>query len=493
MLITLSPKPQVREHLVLPIFDKELIATHKALSEKERAFVAAIIASEELSGEFARVFRVDAKSRSVVLIGMGKSADVSEKKLRIFFRRAVRELKTSKIKRADIALVPLAGITTLVRLAEIAAMELIIADFVFNKYKETPKKGWPSISALRLAIPHKPDEKSRITTAIRAGMIIGTETNAARNLANTPGGDMTPTMLAKEAMNTAAQIPGLTCKVLGETDIELLGMGALSGVARGSTEPPQFIILEYRPETYSGKPLILVGKGITFDTGGLNLKPNSSILDMHLDMSGGAAVIHALSAIAKLKIPLHVVGLVPAAENMPSGSSFRPGDILKAMNGKTIEVLNTDAEGRLVLADALAYAKKFDPLFVVDIATLTGAAMVAVGTRLSALFTEKSEDEATLRRLGDESGDYLWPLPLAEEYLEDLRGTFADLANIWKNNYGGAIEGAVFLKQFVDYPWAHIDMAPTMTTVESDKLAKGAKGTGVRLFVELARHFATKQ
>lgn len=492
MLITLSPKPQVREHLVLPVFDKDNIASHKTLSEKERSLVAAIVAAEELSGEFARTVKADAKSRSVVLLGIGKQAELTEKKYRLFLRRAVRELKGVKIKRADIALAPFAHLAAPERLAEVAAIELCIADFVFNKYKEIPKKGWPTITALRLAIPHKPNQKSRITSAIRAGMIIGTETNAARTLANTPGGDMTPTMLAKEAMNVAAQIPGLTCKVLGEADIEILGMGALAGVARGSTEPPQFIVLEYRPETYHGKPLVLVGKGITFDTGGLNLKPNSSILDMHLDMSGGAAVIHALAAIAKLKIPLHVVGLVPAAENMPSGQSYRPGDILKAMNGKTIEVIDTDAEGRLVLADALVYAKKFDPLFVIDIATLTGAAMVALGTRMSALFTARSEDEVTLRTLGDVSGDYLWPLPLVDEVAEDLRGTFADVANILRIRYGDAIVGAVFLKQFVDYPWAHIDMAPTMTSVESDKLAKGAKGTGVRLFVELARHFARK-
>jgi leucyl aminopeptidase len=235
---------------------------------------------------------------------------------------------------------------------------------------------------------------------------------------------------------------------------------------------------------------VLVGKGVTFDTGGLNVKPGNAMYEMHMDMSGGAAVIHGVAAIARLKIPLHVVGLVPAVENMPSGSSYHPGDVLRTITGKTIEVLNTDAEGRVILADALGYAARLKPRLVVDIATLTGAAIGALGDRVNALFTEDEERERAFRDLGEASGDYLWPLPMWDEYFEDVKGTFADVANIGKPGKAGATAGAIFLKQFTSYPWVHIDMAPTMTTNDQDNLAKGAKGTGPRLFVELARHLA---
>ena len=209
-----------------------------------------------------------------------------------------------------------------------------------------------------------------------------------------------------------------------------------------------------------------------------------------MDRSGGAAVIHGIAAIARLALPINVIGLIPAVENMPSGSSYHPGDILKTITGKTIEVGNTDAEGRVILADALGYAARLSPGLVVDIATLTGAAMSALGMRASGLFTADEKRETLFRKLGEASGDYLWPLPLWDEYQEEIKGTFGDFSNIGKmERVGGAITAAMFLKQFVSYPWVHIDMAPTMTTIDSDILAKGAKGTGVRLFVELAKEY----
>lgn len=255
----------------------------------------------------------------------------------------------------------------------------------------------------------------------------------------------------------------------------------------GSEARPRFIILEYYGTKKSVAPTVLVGKGVTFDTGGINLKPSDSILGMNMDMSGGAAVIHALAAAARLKLKKNVVALIPAVENMASGSSYRPGDILRAMSGKTIEVLNTDAEGRIILADALHYAKRYHPSLVVDVATLTGAAMVALGERATALFTEDEKLELHLRHLGEASGDYVWPLPMWDEYDEEVKGTFGDVANLGRTRYGGAITAAVFLKQFVDkaYPWVHLDIAPRMTTLPDEFLSKGSAGAPVRLLVKI--------
>ncbi|TSC59386.1 MAG: leucyl aminopeptidase [Parcubacteria group bacterium Gr01-1014_107] len=264
-------------------------------------------------------------------------------------------------------------------------------------------------------------------------------------------------------------------------------MGALLGVSKGSKEKPRFIVMEYQ-KGGKEKPIVLVGKGVTFDTGGLSLKPSDSMLGMHMDMSGGAVVVHTLALIGKLKLKRNVIGLVPAVENMPSGESYRPGDILTSMSGKTIEVLNTDAEGRLILADALTYAERYKPYLVVDVATLTGAALVALGERCSAFFTKEQKLQNLLLRLAEETGEYVWPLPLWDEYEEEIKGYFADLSNIHRDNsrWGSAIQGAIFLYQFAkSYPWVHIDMTPRMVSIKSDYLAKGATGEPMKLLLKL--------
>ena len=247
-------------------------------------------------------------------------------------------------------------------------------------------------------------------------------------------------------------------------------------------------------EYYGGKkndaPFVFVGKGVTFDTGGLNLKPEDHMLDMWMDMCGGAAVISALGAIAKLKLPVNVIGLVPAVENMPGGAGYRPGDLLKSLSGKYIEVLNTDAEGRVILADALTYAEKYKPRLVVDVATLTGACMVALGAQAAGLFTPDDKIANELLTAGEISGDYLWRLPLWEEYEDEVKGTFGDVQNLGKSRYGGAITAAMFLYQFAKkYPWVHIDIAGTMKAVDGQGLAKGATGTGTRVLIELAKNY----
>jgi leucyl aminopeptidase len=325
---------------------------------------------------------------------------------------------------------------------------------------------------------------------------VGEEVNKCRELANTPGGDMTPAVLAAHAKKEAKGT-GATVKVLSQKDMEKLKMGALLGVARGSTEEPKFIIVEYFGGKRKDTPVVLVGKGVTFDSGGLNLQPKGGY-EMHMDMSGGAAVLHATLAAARLKLPVNVVALIPAAENMVSGESYRPGDVLWSMCGKSIEVINTDAEGRLLLADALTYAAQYKPKAVVDVATLTGGSLIALGTKASAVLTKDDTFAETLASLGEESGDYLWRLPLWDEYKYMIKGEVADVTNIALENarYGHTINGGIFLAEFIEgypegTPWAHIDIAPRMTSDKSDLLASGAAGAPVRLLVRLLEQYAS--
>ena len=364
--------------------------------------------------------------------------------------------------------------------AELMSINFGTANFSFTHYKSTAEDR-ARIEDVTI-LTKKPNS---IRASVRRGSIIFDEVNKCRSVANTPGGEMTPLKLASWAESRGLRT-GVSVRALGRREMEHLGMGALLGVARGSVEEPKFIIAEYQGnEGNGGRPIVFVGKGVTFDSGGISLKPANALADMHMDMAGGATVLSALFLAARLKMKKHLIALVPAAENMPSGSSYRPGDILKSMSGKTIEILNTDAEGRVILADALTYAKRYRPSVVIDVATLTDAAMVALGTRASALFTNDEKLKDILMEAGEKSGEYLWPLPLWEEYESDIKGTFGDIKNTGKSSYGGAINGATFLKQFAKgFPrWAHIDIAPRMTSVEGDYLAKGATGVPIQLLV----------
>lgn len=363
----------------------------------------------------------------------------------------------------------------------IAATNFGMVNFEFRDYKtEGLEDARPFIDRVIIA-----DAPSDIKKGLAEGIMISEEVNASRVLANTPGGDMTPTLLARSAKYSAKGLP-IKVDIFDEKKIRALKMGGLLGVSQGSGEKPQFITLTYNGGKKSEKPIVLIGKGITFDTGGLHLKPVGHVEDMNMDMSGGAAVIHMVRLAARLEMKKNIIGLVPAAENMPSGTSYRPGDILRMMSGKTVEIMNTDAEGRLILADALTYAERFDPALVIDIATLTGAAMIALGMRASAVFSREEELIGKVREAGERSGDYVWPLPLWDEYEVDIRGKFADLANVGSTRYGGAITAAVFLKQFVkNYQWVHIDIAPRMTATDDEFLAKGSAGAPIRLLHDL--------
>ncbi len=376
-------------------------------------------------------------------------------------------------------------------LAALVAENMVMAGYQFSFYKSKKegKKKYVSVEKITLVIPG--GKKADIQKGIQEGVIRGTHINWCRNLANTPGNDMTPKILAQEVKRAVLKEknPNLKLKILGQKEIEKLKMGGVLAVGRGSREDSQFIILEYKGGKAGEAPIVLVGKGVTFDSGGIDTKPHPYALDMMMDMSGGAAVITATLIAARLKIKKNIIALVPAVENMPSGESFRPGDVITMLDGTTVEIGHTDAEGRLILADALAYAKRYKPAVMIDVATLTGAAAVALGERATALFTNDDSLAKTILAAGEATGDAAWQLPLWEEYQAEIVGNVADISNVrtkGRDGVGGAITAATFVAHFAKdiKSFAHLDMAPTMTAVFDEQLAKGAKGSPVRLLVQ---------
>ncbi|MBP6860642.1 MAG: leucyl aminopeptidase [Candidatus Pacebacteria bacterium] len=431
-------------------------------------------------------------------IGVGKGTEMTKRRFIILCRKIVRLAKEAKAKRVAVQFdttpwlfTRLAKETMPEWVSQAAAENFVLANHEFRTYKSKPKEGWTDVEEI-LAYGRS---DAPIQAAARKGLLVGEAVNACRELANTPGGDMTPKTLAKAAKDAVKGLP-VRVTTLGKREMEKLSMGAVLGVAKGSSEEPTFTVMEYKGGGKSA-PIVLAGKGVTFDSGGLNLKSESGIYEMHMDMSGAASVIHAVALAARLKLKKNVIGLIPAVENMPGNGAYRPGDVLRSMSGKTIEVLNTDAEGRLILADALTYAARFKPAIVIDVATLTGAAMVALGLHASGLMTRDDKLASTIEKLGEDSGDYVWRLPLWDEYEEGVKGTFADLANVPGNGsssrYGGATNGGMFLWQFakdLNCPWAHLDIAPRMTSAPGDELCKGAAGAPVRLLLKFIEQYS---
>jgi leucyl aminopeptidase len=433
--------------------------------------------------------------------GVGKYEEVTMRRFRTILRSLVQAAKGHQVEKLAIELPQ----TQFPKLAEQSATwyystiaeNLHLAHYEYTRYK-TKKKKDEKKELKEVLVCGVSDGVSK--AALSRGSTVARYMNAARDLANTPGNDLSPTDLGNETKKLL-KLKNVTVQVLGEKELRKLKMGALLAVGQGTKSETKLIIAEYwgagkpngKKVAADKRPIVLIGKGITFDSGGLNVKPSGSMHDMHLDMAGGAAVIGALGAIAALGLKKNVVALVPAAENAISDDSMRAGDIITAMNGTTIEVLHTDAEGRLVLADALTYSERYEPRAIIDAATLTGASLVALGTYASAILTKDDSLRTLLTSLGEESGDLTWPLPLWDEYKQHLKSTRADLANIdptFARNHG-CIEGGVFLSHFApkDVPWAHLDIAPRMESVSADKLAKGATGEPVRLLVSFVETF----
>ena len=419
--------------------------------------------------------------------GLGKWSEVTPRTFRTMLRSVVQSLKAHKVEYAAIQLdrnnFPKLHLYDEAWFTSTIVENLALAAYDYTVYKSKPDTN-QSLKEITLCGQNSVAAK----TGFKRGTIVAEYVNIARDIANTHGDDLTPKALGTAAKKLAAGTQ-VSVAVLGLKEIQKLKMNLVAAVGKGSHNEPQFILMEYwGSKNKKEAPLVLIGKGITYDTGGLNVKPSGAMHDMHMDMSGGSAVMAAVVAASKLKLQKNIIALIPAAENAISSRSMRAGDIVTSMSGTTVEILHTDAEGRLVLADALTYSQRYKPRAIVDVATLTGAALVALGQQASVVMTRDINLETALRTLGEEAGDLIWPLPLWDEYKGPLKSARADISNIATNfaKWGGAIEGGMFLDAFApkNIPFAHLDIAPRMDSIPSDKLAKGATGEPVRLLIK---------
>jgi leucyl aminopeptidase len=446
---------------------------------------AALLSSGEARGDFKSLGLAHAGGKRWLLVGLGKREGFTPERARVaatVARGRTRELATQT----------LCWQTPSDGTPEIAAALVegtILADYRFDRHKSAPAPDpdAPPKTLARLLLAG--DEA--IAGGVEAAAVVATAANAARDLQNRPANDLTPSALAAYAESLSREIEGLSVESEGREGIVARGMGAFAAVARGSDEEPALITLRYEGPSASGPLLGFVGKAVTFDSGGISLKPGPKMSEMKFDMSGGAAVIEAVAAIARLRLPVKLVAVVGATENLPSGHSVKPGDIVKASNGKTIEVNNTDAEGRLVLADCLCHAIAQGAERVVDLATLTGAVIISLGNTYAGLICNDDELAGRVTAAGERSGEIVWRLPLHEEYRELVKGTYADLDNAPEARKAGTIVGGTFLESFVgETPWAHLDIAGSAWDLGRAYAGKGASGYGVRLLVELARSYA---
>jgi leucyl aminopeptidase len=449
--------------------------------------ISSLLSHGEIKGKFGEVSIVHTfgklPARIVAVAGLGRREDFNVDKIRGVtgeFCRSLRKLNCHRI-------------TTILHGAGMGGIELetsaqaitegaLLGLYSFTKYK---KPEYQNVEEIMIAVTEK-ESVPILESAIAKGKVVAEATNLARDMVNEPASYMTPSRMAEVAEDIASKY-NLECKVFDREDMEAMGMEALLGVARGSNQPPKLITLAYKGDERSEKAMGFLGKGITFDSGGISIKPSEGMDEMKGDMAGAAAVMTAVGAIAQLKPKINVTAIIPATENLPSGTALKPGDILRAMNGKTIEVISTDAEGRLILADALSYAVKQGLSPLIDLATLTGACRVALGLLYSGVFGNDRDLIDKVLKAGERTGEKMWQMPLPEEYKEQNKSDIADIKNTG-NRYGGAITAALFLAEFVgNTPWIHLDIAgPRLSSKDSGYLVKGAAGFGVRTLVELA-------
>ncbi|MGI9310072.1 MAG: leucyl aminopeptidase [bacterium] len=418
------------------------------------------------------------KAGGVLLLGLGRKAEFNARSARRAAYAAAKSLERCGVRAVGVCLLE-------VEYADADARRRArnIAEAMFDalyRFDQTKSSRAPAAKLKRATMLCARAQLAAVRRGLREGGAIARGVKLARDYANLPGNLCTPSFLAKEARRLGARL-GLKTTVLGEAEMKRRKMGALLSVSRGSCEPAKLIVMEYRGGRRTARPVVLVGKGLTFDAGGISLKPAAAMDEMKYDMCGGASVFGALQAAAELRLKINLIGIVPSSENLPDGAANKPGDIVTSMSGTTIEILNTDAEGRLILCDALTYAERFKPAAVVDIATLTGACMVALGQCASGLFSDCDALAEALLAAGEASCDRAWRMPVWDEYDPQLRSNFADLANIG-GRYAGAVTAACFLKRFAaKYDWAHLDIAGTAWTSGADK---GATGRPVPLLVE---------
>jgi len=426
------------------------------------------------------------KAKRLLLTGLGKEKDLRLDAFRQALGTAVKRVRQAKVRSFAVAMPG----TIPEEIPVLDVVQALVEGVVLGNYQFTAYRsdnGAKPVDVERLTLyTSQRSQLASMTEGIRRGIATAEATVLVRDLCNHPSNVMTPTRIVHEARAVSKE-SGVRLKVLEQKDMERLGMGALLGVARGSHEPPKFIILEYKGSKAkkAERPVVLVGKTITFDTGGISLKPAENMEHMKADMTGGAEVLATMRAAARLKLPLHLISILPVAENMPGGRAMKPGDIVTTLSGKTVEVQNTDAEGRLILSDGLTYATRYKPAVLIDIATLTGACVVALGQFAIGMFGNNDQLNTQVRNAGLRAGERVWEMPLWEEYFEQLRSDVADMRNIGGRG-GGMITAALFLSKFVgNCPWVHLDIASTdWSERERAYLPKGPTGIGTRLLIQ---------
>jgi len=481
------------EAVLLNCFEevKKFVGALKTIDDKLSGAVSHLFETADFSAKLGQAAVLYPQGRlkfsRIILVGLGKRKEITIEKLRRAYGFAGRKLRELKLKSASVQALELNLPNIKLQESSQAMVEgILLSNYQLGRYKTGDENERISLQKFTFL---KEIRKGigEIKKGAEDGEIISWATNFSRDLANQPGNYLTPTRLADEASRLAEE-NNLKCTVFSASQIKKLKMNTFLAVASGSKEPPKLIVLEYVPPGKTTNTLALVGKGITFDAGGLSLKSTENMVEMKGDMMGGAVVISVVAGCAKLGLPLHLIGIIPATENLPSGSALKVGDVIKSHSGKTIEVLNTDAEGRLILADGLSYARSFKPDAIVDVATLTGTIKLALGTICAGLFGNNQRLKTKMIQAGEKSGERVWEMPLWKEYDEFLKSDLADVKNVG-GRFGGAILAAKFLQNFVgDLPWIHLDIAGVdFREKENSYHTKGATGFGARLLLQFLK------
>jgi leucyl aminopeptidase len=475
--------------------DEKVMGDTGAIDRASGGLISEIIRSGDFKGELYQsslmYTRGAIPANRIFVMGLGKRIDFHLDKWRGAGSKVARTLRDIGIR--EFSLCPhLRGERKISLEDSVQGIVegIYLGLYQFIEFKTEEREKIREVERVNLITPRE-GEIPRIQKAVDIADIISKAVYLVRNLVSRPANRKTPSMLAQTAKEVA-ESNRLKWEILDTDDMKRLGMGALLAVASGSREPPKFIILEYKPPKGNPGTVMVIGKAITFDSGGLSLKPSENMDKMKHDMGGGAAAIGIIQAASQLKLPLHLVSLIPATENLPGGSAYRPGDILTSLSGKTIEVISTDAEGRLILADALAYCQRMKPKAIIDLATLTGSCIIALGENVMGMMGNDDGLKAMVRRAAERTGEKVWELPLWEEYEQQLKSDTADIKNVG-GRPAGTITGGAFLKKFVgEYPWVHLDIAgPVWTDKDRPYIPKGATGVGVRLVVQLLRDWTT--
>ncbi|MFL5900409.1 MAG: leucyl aminopeptidase [Solirubrobacterales bacterium] len=468
----------------IPAVDADLLAVGLCKGAELPAELASAPGAADAKGGFKKLAMLHPESPAhVLVVGLGKREELDAERVRIAAALAAKE--AAKLNATSIAWL-LPGSEDDAALAEGLVTGTILGAWRFDRFMSAnpDEPAPPSLDSLTLLAPES------VAAAVDAARACAEAQNRARDLQSLPSNVATPSFLAERATEIAATHDALSVEVLGREEIAAKGMGGLVAVSQGSAEEPKLIVLRYAGGG-SGKTLGLVGKGVTFDTGGISLKSAPGMQEMKMDMSGAAAVLETVAAVAELGLAIELIAVVPSTENMPSGTAIKPGDIVTQYSGKTVEINNTDAEGRLILADALAYAVELGADRIVDIATLTGAVMIALGSTYAAVISNDDELVGEIEQVGRETGELVWRLPLHPEYRALMKGTVADLTNAAAKRKAGTISAAAFLEEFVgETPWAHVDIAGTAWGVGRPYTGNDASGYGVRLLTALARSLA---